>query len=237
MNCIVIDDEELAREGLERYIQQVDFLILTGSFDNALGATEVIKSQPIDLMFLDIQMPYLTGIDFVKNLANPPLVIFHTAFPNFALESYQLDVIDYLVKPITFDRFHKAVSKAYEYFQLKNGRPSIANSATGQKTYFFIKCGNSYEKVVYDEIMYVEAMQNYSVIQTLSGKLTTLTSLKKMEDLLPSHLFVRAHKSYIISLDRVESIEGNQVKIGQRLITLAKGVRETVFRRLLPGEE
>ena len=112
MNCIVIDDEELAREGLERYVHQVDFLHLAGSYDNALGATQAIKSQRIDLMFLDIQMPYLTGIDFLKNLANPPLVIFHTAFPNFALESYQLDVIDYLVKPITFDRFHKAVSKA-----------------------------------------------------------------------------------------------------------------------------
>ncbi len=237
MNCIVIDDEELAREGLERYVHQVDFLHLAGSYDNALGATQAIKSQRIDLMFLDIQMPYLTGIDFLKNLANPPLVIFHTAFPNFALESYQLDVIDYLVKPITFDRFHKAVSKAYEYFQLKNGQPSHPASIPDRKTYFFIKCGNSYEKVIYDEVMYVEAMQNYSVIQTLSGKLTTLTSLKKMEELLPAHLFVRAHKSYIISLDRVESIEGNQVRVGQKLITLAKNVRETVFRRLLPGEE
>ena len=237
MNCIVIDDEELAREGLEKYVKQVDFLVLSGSYDNALSATQAIKSQPIDLMFLDIQMPYLTGIDFLKNLANPPLVIFHTAYPNFALESYQLDVIDYLVKPITFDRFHKAVSKAYEYFQLKSGQVGYPGGATDRKTYFFIKCGNSYEKVVYEEIMYVEAMQNYSVIQTVSGKLTTLTSLKKMEELLPSHLFLRAHKSYIISLDRVESIEGNQVKIGQKLITLARNVRETVFRRLLPGEE
>jgi len=232
MNCIIVDDEELAREGLERYAERVDFLALLGSYDNALNATKAIKSKPVDLMFLDIQMPYLTGIEFLKNLSNPPLVIFQTAFPNYALESYQLDVIDYLVKPITFDRFHKAVSKAYEYHQFKQGT-TISTYPYSRKEFSFVKCGNSYEKVIFNEIMYVEAMQNYSIIQTIKGKLTTLTSLKRMEELLPKKSFVRVHKSYIIALDRVESIEGNQVKIGQRLITLSKEVRNGVMNLLL----
>ena len=236
MNCVIIDDEELARDGLARYVAKVDFLTLLGSYENALTATDAIQGQAVDLMFLDIQMPHLTGIDFLRNLVDPPLVIFHTAFPNFALESYQLDVIDYLVKPITFERFHKAATKAYDYFQLKHPTTST-NAHVVPPTYQFIKCENRYEKVVYDEVMYVEAMQNYSVIQTLTGKLMTLTSLKKMEDLLPKDRFVRAHKSYIISLNRVEAFEGNQVKIGPKMIPLSKSVRDEVIQRLMPGRE
>ena len=237
MNCVIIDDEELARDGLARYVAKVDFLTLVGSYSNALTATQAIREQAVDLMFLDIQMPHLTGIDFLKNLTNPPLVIFHTAFPSFALEGYQLDVIDYLVKPITFERFHKAAAKAYDYFQLKNPPASSSQTGNTAPSYQFIKCENRYEKVVYDEVMYVEAMQNYSVIQTLTGKLTTLTSLKKMEGFFPTDQFLRVHKSYIISLARVEAIEGHQVKIGQKMIPLGKNVRDQVIRRLMPGRE
>ena len=234
MNCVIIDDEELARDGLARYVAKVDFLTLLGSYENALIATDTIQGQAVDLMFLDIQMPHLTGIDFLKNLVDPPLVIFHTAFPSFALESYQLDVIDYLVKPITFERFHKAVTKAYDYYRLKQSSAGSSEAGPAAPTYQFIKCDHRYEKVVYDEVMYVEAMQNYSVIQTLTGKLMTLTSLKKMEDLLPKDRFVRVHKSYIISLNRVEAIEGNQVKIGPKMIPLSKSVRDQVIQRLMP---
>ena len=234
MNCVIIDDEELARDGLARYVAKVDFLTLLGSYENALIATDAIQGQAVDLMFLDIQMPHLTGIDFLKNLVDPPLVIFHTAFPSFALESYQLDVIDYLVKPITFERFHKAVTKAYDYYRLKQSSAGSSEAGPAAPTYQFIKCDHRYEKVVYDEVMYVEAMQNYSVIQTLTGKLMTLTSLKKMEDLLPKDRFVRVHKSYIISLNRVEAIEGNQVKIGPKMIPLSKSVRDQVIQRLMP---
>lgn len=237
MNCVIIDDEALARDGLERYVAKVDFLTLLGSYENALTATQVIREQSVDLMFLDIQMPHLTGIDFLKNLANPPLVIFHTAFPSFALESYQLNVIDYLVKPITFERFHRAATKAYDYFQLKRQPVALSGPGKTGPAYQFIKCENRFEKVVYDEVMYVEAMQNYSVIQTLTGKLTTLTSLKKMEAFFPDDRFWRVHKSYIISLARVEAIEGNQVKIGQKMIPLSKNVREEVIRRLMPDHE
>ena len=232
MKCMIVDDEPLSREGLERYVERVTFLEHTGSYENALKASEAMQKTAVDLIFLDIQMPYLTGIDFLKNLVNRPLVIFHTAFPNYALESYQLDVIDYLVKPITFERFFKAVSKAHEYFSLRNGKTEVQ---AGDPSFIFIKCEQRYEKIVFDEVMHIEAMQNYSVIQTTTKKLTTLTSLKKMEELLPPNQFMRVHKSYIIPLAKVDTIEGNQVIVGEKTIPIGKSQKEAVFKRLIPG--
>ncbi len=233
MHCIIIDDEPLARTGIENYAAKVSFLTPVGSYEDALSATDALRQGTVDLMFLDIQMPHLTGIEFLKSLKKPPLVIFHTAYPNFALEGYQLDVIDYLVKPITFERFFKAATKAHEYFLLKNqpngklGNPALAPD------YIFIKCEKRYEKVMFGDILFVEAMQNYSIVQTNRQKLVTLMSLKSLEELLPSAQFVRVHKSYIVAVDKVEAFEGNEIRVGHKLIALNEQQRGQLFKQLV----
>lgn len=231
MNCIIVDDELIARQGLESYVSKVSELNLVGSYGNAIEAGDALRKSQVDLMVLDIQMPNLTGLDFLKSLKKQaPLTILHTAFPNFALEGYQLDVIDYLVKPVTFDRFYQAVSKAMEYFDLKNG------GKTGETTDFiFIKTEKRYEKVLYKEILFIEAMQNYSVVQTLNKKLITPMSLKSMAEILPPNLFKRVQRSFIVSISQISAFEGNQVKVGNQMITVTKEVKAELIKRLMPG--
>ena len=227
MNCVIIDDESLSREGLKGYIEKIPYLNLTGECENALQASEVLGKQPVDLIFLDIQMPYLSGIDFLKNLQRPPLVIFHTAFPNYAIESYQLDVIDYLVKPINFERFFKAVQKAKEYYDLKNGI-----TAPGAQSFVFLKCEQRYEKIVFNAILYIASMQNYAVIYTDRQKYIVLLSLKAIEEKLPKDQFLRIHKSYIVALDKISSVKGNAVYVANKLIPCGKQHRAALYRRL-----
>ena len=229
MNCIIVDDEAIARQGLEQYVAKVSELKLIGSFGYAIEAGEVLRENPIDLMLLDIQMPNLTGMEFLRSLKDPPLTILHTAFPNFALEGYQLDVIDYLVKPATFNRFYQAVSKAMEYFKLKNG-----TQAAEAIDFIFIKTDRRYEKVLFEDILFIEAMQNYSVVQTREKKLITPFSLKSMEEVLPKTLFRRVQRSFIISINKITAFEGNQVRVGNQMITISKAVKNELFKKFIP---
>ena len=232
MNCIIIDDEQIARKGLEQYVLKIGDLNLVGSYGSALEAGEVLRQQPVDLMLLDIQMPNITGLEFLRSLRNPPLTILHTAYPNYALEGYQLDVIDYLVKPATFDRFYQAISKASEFFKLKNKEPE-AQAAN----FIFIKSDKRYEKVLLQEILYVEAMQNYSVVQTLDRKLITPMSLKSVESTLPSEQFKRVQRSFIVSINHISAFEGNQIKVGSKMISITKEAKAALIDRLMPGAE
>ena len=232
MNCIIVDDEEIARKGLEQYVLKIDDLNLIGSYGNAIDAGKVLRQQEIDLMLLDIQMPNITGLDFLRSLRNPPLTILHTAFPNYALEGYQLDVIDYLVKPVTFDRFYQAITKAIEYFKLKN-----SNQASNSSEFIFIKSDKRYEKVLLGEILFVEAMQNYSVVQTKEKKLITPMSLKSVEEILPKDRFKRVQRSFIVSVHHISAFEGNQVKVGQQMITVTKEAKAELIELLMPGTE
>ena len=159
INCIIIDDEPLARKGLKEYITDVDFLNLTGEFDNPLKAAEIISRGEVQLLFLDIQMPKITGLDFFKTLQNAPPVIFTTAYPQYALEGFEVNALDYLVKPISFDRFFKAILKAKEYYEVRESN----KRAAVKSEYFFIKADNKLVKILFDELLYVEALQNYVV--------------------------------------------------------------------------
>ncbi|MCZ8330642.1 MAG: LytTR family DNA-binding domain-containing protein [Flavobacterium sp.] len=230
IKVIIVDDEPLSREGLIRYIEQIDFLELIETFDNPLKVIPFLATSKIDLILLDIQMPYLNGFDFLKNLKNPPLVIFHTAYPSYALESYQLDVIDYLVKPVLFDRFQKAISKAYDYHLLKN----INNEITTSKAvdFVFVKSEGRLEKILFEDILYLEAMQNYTVVYHKNAKTIVLQLIKHFEELLPSEIFVRIHKSYIISIAKVDAIEGNMVIIGNKKIPFNKQIKDELFKKL-----
>lgn len=208
MNCVIIDDEPLAREGLASYVREVDFLQLTGTCENPLELIKLLDHQSIDLIFLDIQMPKMNGIDFLKIMPKPPMVIITTAYPSYALEGFQLNVLDYLLKPITFDRFFKSANKAKDYHRLLNNsiHQGIQKAETDEN-YFFIKCGNKYEKIYFDEILYVEGMQNYVTIFTGKGKYITLLNLKSLEQNLDSKLFIRVHKSYIVSTGKIDGIK------------------------------
>lgn len=233
MNCVIIDDEPLAREGLSNYVREVDFLHLVDTCTNPIELIKLLDNHPVDLIFLDIQMPKMNGLDFLKIVQKPPMVIITTAFPSYALEGFQLNVMDYLLKPITFDRFFKAANKAKEYYQLLN-KP--AQSAEKEEEYFFIKCGSKYEKIYFDDILYVQGMQNYVTIYTRKGKYMTLLYLKNLEESLDKKAFIRVHKSYIVSIDKIEGIEGNEIFIQSNRIPISRNYHELVIEQVVKNK-
>lgn len=228
LGVIIVEDEPLAAEGLRSYIREIDFLNLQATCENALQANKVIGQYQPDLMFLDIQMPKLTGIDFLKTLKEPPLVIFTTAYPNYALQGYELDVVDYLVKPYPFDRFVKAVNKAKELWEFKR----MGEGKVGSRDHLFLKTDQKFERVNFEDILWLEAMENYVRVVSLDGKLLTLMTLSNMESLL-SDQFMRVHKTYIVNLDKVQAIEGGILHIGGHKIPVSRQKRKEVMDRLI----
>src|SRR5688572_28836482 len=201
LNCIIIDDEHLARKGLKEYIDDVAFLSLAGEFDSALKAAGMVSSGKVELIFLDIQMPKITGLQFFQSLQQAPPVIFTTAYPQYALDGFELNALDYLVKPISFDRFLRAAMKAKEYYELRNQNKTTETAAAHD--YLFIKVDGKLVKVVFDDILFVEAVQNYVTIYTKEKKLLTYLTFHAIEEFLPSHLFIKTHKSYLVALSKI----------------------------------
>jgi DNA-binding LytR/AlgR family response regulator len=233
INCIIIDDEPLARKGLKEYIADTDFLQLAGEYDNALKATDAIGKGDVQLLFLDIQMPKITGLDFFKSLKNAPPVIFTTAYPQYALEGFEVNALDYLVKPVSFDRFLKAAMKAREYYEIREKNSADA-AAAGD--YFFIKADNKLVKLAYDDILFAEALQNYVVIHTKDKKYITYLTFKSVEEYLPETRFIKTHKSYIVSAAHIESIEGNDIRMGSHHIPISRNLKDEVMDKLLKGK-
>ena len=231
LNCIIIDDEPIARKGLREYIDDVEFIHLESEFDNPIKAMDTLTHHKIDLIFLDIQMPKITGLEFLKSLINPPLVIFTTAYPEYAVDGFELNAVDYLLKPFSFERFWKAVLRAKQIHE--SVKPVI--STTGED-YFFIKSDSRLVKVYYKDILFVEALQNYVAIHTKEKKLITYLTFKSVEEHLPADLFLKIHKSYIISLSKVDSIEGNEVKVGTHSLPISRTSREEIMEKLLQGK-
>ncbi len=229
IRCIIIDDEPLARKGLKEYVADVDFLELVGEFDNAVKAAEMISKGEVKLLFLDIQMPKITGLEFFRTLQQAPPVIFTTAYPQYALEGFEVNALDYLVKPISFDRFLKAVQKVREYYEVRG-----KNSAEGNTSeYFFIKADNKLVKIFYKDVLFVEAVQNYVTIHTAEKKYMTYLTFKSVEEYLPADQFFKVHKSYIVAASRIDSIEGNEIRIGQHHIPISRNQKDEVMDKLL----
>jgi two-component system LytT family response regulator len=228
INCVIIDDEPLARDGLSNYVREVDFLNLSGVGENPLELLPLIDRQVADLVFLDIQMPKMNGIEFLKILQKPPMVIITTAYPSYALDGFQLNVLDYLLKPITFERFFKAAAKARDYHKLLSGNP-----AASVEDYFFIKCGGKFEKILFDDILYIEGMQNYVTIYTAKGKYITMLSLKSLEEKLPDTGFIRVHKSFLAAISKIDSIEPAELTVEGNRIPISRGYRDLVMERVL----
>jgi DNA-binding LytR/AlgR family response regulator len=224
LSCVIIDDEPLARKGLREYIQDVDFLRLDGEFENPVMAIETLLHQPIDLLFLDIEMPRLTGLDFLHTLSHPPLVVFATAYPHYAVEGFNLDAVDYLVKPFSFERFLKAVIKVKGMLQ-----------GLGPADHFFIKSENKLIKIRYDDLLFVEALRNYVVVHTTQKNYITYLTFRSVEEYLPESSFLRVHKSFIVSLGKIDSIEGNELRIGGHTVPIGRTSREEVIGRILKG--
>lgn len=210
INAIIVDDEPLALDVLETFITQLPEINLLQRCENAFEANEALKNHKVDLLFLDIQMPQLTGIDFYKSLTNPPSVIFTTAYSNYAVEGFEMDAVDYLVKPISLDRFMKAVNKASEKI---NASKESSVEADSSEDFFFVKADKKLVKVNYSDILYIEGLKDYVIIRMKKGRVITLQTMKSLEAKLPSKLFKRIHRSYILSLDKIRAVVGNTVEV------------------------
>ena len=228
LKCMVVDDEPLARKGMQEYIRETETLEFTGECRNADEANTFMQANPVDLIFLDIQMPGLTGLEFLRGLTNPPMVIITTAFSEFALEGFELDVIDYLVKPIPFVRFSKAVAKAVDFYKVR-----LAPDVT--QPYIFVKSAGKYERLFFDDILFVEAMQNYVIIHLAGHKHIVYLTLSGMEARLPATQFMRVHKSFIAALEKVNAIEDHELIIGPFRIPVSRSLKEQVTTRILGG--
>jgi DNA-binding LytR/AlgR family response regulator len=232
LKCIVIDDEPLAIQLLANHISKVPFLELTDSFNNPMEALISFNTNPVDLIFLDIQMPQLTGIQFMKLLQNRAQVIITSAYEQYAIEGFEHNVTDYLLKPISLERFYKAVEKA---FNIKNPTHKLDNPqdlypATGG--YIFIKVETKMVRVELDDILFIEGLKNYVSIYTKTQRIVTLQVMKQLEEILPPNRFVRVHKSFIVALDKIHSIERQEIFIHDRVIPIGITYQEQFFRLL-----
>jgi len=234
LTCIIIDDEPIARKGLREYIGDVAFLQLSGEFDNPLKAMDVLMNEKVDLIFLDIQMPKITGLAFLKTLSNPPLVIFTTAYPQYAVDGFELNAADYLLKPFSFERFWKAVIKVRSLLEL--GKGSTLQPIVVDAEHFFIKTDGKLVKINYADILYVEALQNYVAVHTIHKKHITYLTFKTVEESLPQHIFLKVHKSYLVALAKIDSIEGNEILIGMHHIPISRSMKEDVMHKILKGK-
>lgn len=224
LKTIIVDDEPLALDILENYIAQFPSLQLVARCNNALEANRVLMEQKIDLMFLDIQMPQMTGIEFLRSVSNPPKVVFTTAYPNFAVEGFELNAIDYLLKPISMERFMKAVNRVIDedrIEKLATDNSHTQGSAAGNTeaeddNFLFVKADKKLVKVYFKDVVYIEGLKDYVMIITDDARIVTLQTMKSLEDKLPSSIFKRIHRSFIVNVSKIEAIVGNAVEIVEK---------------------
>lgn len=230
VRCIVVDDEPFARKILREYIEDVETLLLCREFETAADACNFLARETVDLIFLDIQMPRMTGIEFLENVRRDALVILTTAYPNYALQGYDLDVLDYLLKPIGFDRFLKAVGKANEQLSVRHSIPNPSGGADS----FFIKCERKIEQIKFSEVLFVESLMNYVIIHTTHGKFITYLTLKGIEKQLPEKQFVKIHKSFLVSIPAISSVEDDEVIVGKIRLPIGRVYKTVFLRRISP---
>ena len=228
MKCIIADDEQLARNLMETYVSKIPYLDLIACCKNGLEVNTILQGKEIDLLITDIQMPEILGTDLIKSLSNPPLVIFTTAYKDYAIEGFELNAVDYLLKPFAFERFLTAVNKAKAIHE--NGHKS--QDILLKKDFMTIKADHKLYKVQYLDIKYIEGQREYVSFHTKSGRITALMSLKKLEDSLPSELFIRCHKSYIINKRMVEALEGNSLLIQEKSIPIGQSYKDKVVQEV-----
>lgn len=224
IECIITDDEPVARKGLRGYIEKIDFLTLIGECEDAIQLNTMLQINGVDLVFLDIEMPEMTGFELLSNLTNPPKVIIVSAYEQYALKGYEFDVVDYLLKPVSFDRFLKAVNRVHDLFQTEQKE---------SHDYIFVKSDKQLKKILFKDILFIESMENYVVIQTISSKEIVYTTLKQLYESLPQDIFQQTHRSYIVNIKKVTAIDGNQLIIGPYKISVARNLKDYIFSLIL----
>lgn len=225
IKCIITDDEPMARKGLRGYIEKIDFLTLMGECEDAIQLNTMLKAGQADLIFLDIEMPEMTGLELLSSLTNdPPKIIIVSAYEQYALKGYEFNVVDYLLKPVSFDRFLKSVNRVHGLLQTeqKVGRD-----------YIFVKSDKQLKKILFNDILFIESMENYVVIQTVSYKEVVYATLKQLYEALPHDIFKQIHRSYIVNIDQVNGIDGNQLSVNSYKIPVAKNFRDEIYSLLL----
>ncbi|WP_266205261.1 LytR/AlgR family response regulator transcription factor [Pontibacter kalidii] len=233
IRCLAVDDEPLALDIIESYVSKLPYLNLVKTCSSATEAMQVLQEEQIDLMFLDIEMPELTGIQFLNILRHQPLIIFTTAYPDYALEGFNQDAVDYLLKPIPFDRFLKAVTKAQERLQRKNGKGTeapVAQPAAAEHDFMFVKADYKTIRVDFRDILWIEGLKDYIIIQTKDQKIITLLSMNKMMEKLPDSKFLRVHRSFIVSLQKIDSIEKSRIRIGNKEIPIGEVYKDAFLK-------
>lgn len=223
MKCLALDDEPLALEIIEDFATRAPISMQIKTFENAALALRYLQEEPVDLIFLDIKMPDITGIQFLKSLKHPPMVIFTTAYEEYALDGFNLDVVDYLLKPIPFERFLRAVTKAYEYMSVSQPKSNTDND------YIFVKTEYKIIKINLEDILYIEALKDYIKIYTQHQPVLTLKSLKAFESRLPKDKFIRVHRSYLVAMNKINSVEKNTVMIANQSIPISEGYRDKFY--------
>jgi DNA-binding LytR/AlgR family response regulator len=225
LSCIIVDDEPVARKILHEFVDQVPFMDLQGKFENAMKAEMFLKNNTIDIIFLDIEMPKISGLQFLQKMNIESMVILTTAFPQYALEGYELDIIDYLLKPFALSRFLKAVQKAKDYYQMKT-----MTTGALQPSYIFIKSDKRIEKIELGDILYAESVGNYVSVYTENKKIIAYLTMKSLESQLPPDEFIKIHQSYMVNCSKIDAIEGNEIKIGSRSLPMSRNYREMVMK-------
>lgn len=230
VKCLIIDDEPLAVNVIKNYLQQIEDLELVNTFNNAIDGLNFLKNNTVDVIFLDINMPVLDGMNFIKSLKEPPLIIITSAYTEFAVETYELDVLDYLVKPIEFPRFMNALNKVYRRLDINKPTSETSNA----RPYLFIKIDKKkMKKVFLDEILVVESLKDYLKINTTNGRFMIHSTLSDFTDLLPATDFIRIHRSYTISINKIDAVEGNSIEIDGMRYVIGRSYIEEVKDKIL----
>lgn len=238
LNCIIIDDEPRAIEIMESYVSQLDSLYLMQTFRNPLKAFDFLKQNKVELIFLDINMPNVSGIQFLKSMPSPPLTILTTAYSEYAVESYQLNVVDYLLKPIEFDRFLQSINKVLDLLNpSRSDSIHKTTSTTPAKNHIFVKSGAKIERVDFNDILYIEGSGNYISYQLKNRKILSLGKMSEVLNVLPIERFIRIHKSYIVQIDKINSIENNQVEIDGSRLSISQTYKSDFYHRIKTIEE
>lgn len=223
LNCIIVDDEPVARKVLNEFADQVPYFTISGQFENTSKAEAWLGEHPVDLILLDIEMPKVSGLDWLKSLSVKPMVILCTAFPKYALEGYELDIIDYLLKPVAFDRFCKAAQKARDFAELKQ---------LHHADFIFVRCEKRIEKLELRDIHYIESLGNYVRIHLPGRQLLAYLTLKGIESQLPATGFVKVHQSYLINFSKITAMEGNQVVVLDQYLPVSRNFRDSLMRMI-----
>lgn len=233
VRCLIVDDEPPAIDVLVKYIQAVDDLELSATCSNAVEALGTLKHTAVDLLFLDIQMPQLLGTDFVRTLKNPPKVIFTTAYRKFAIEGFELDAVDYLLKPISFERFLKAVNKVLQTsIQISSGSSPFDGQSNQSENFIYFRTDRKMVKVYLDDILYVESLKDYIKVFTTSKQIITKQAISALEDMLPSSQFLRIHRSYLVGLNKIDSFTADDIQIGEKELPIGRMYHHEVLKAL-----